>query len=57
MTASEFRSMTCPCGTPLAATNEDAFVATVQRHLAEAHPQLSYSAEQILSMADGQRPS
>ena len=52
MTESGFRSMTCPCGTPLAATSEDAFVSSVERHLAEAHPQLSYSREQILSMAN-----
>lgn len=48
-----FFSMTCPCGEPLAATSEDGFVASVERHLAEAHPQLSYSREQILSMAKG----
>ncbi|WP_300679586.1 hypothetical protein [Nocardioides sp.] len=53
--STEFRSLTCPCGIPLAATNEDAFVSAVERHLAEAHPQLSYTREQILSMAAGQR--
>jgi hypothetical protein len=41
----------CPCGQRVTAANEDGLVARVQQHLAEAHPGLEYSREEILFIA------
>jgi hypothetical protein len=43
--------LTCPCGEYITAADEDALVAQVQAHLAEAHPGLEYDREQILFIA------
>ncbi|MFC9840948.1 DUF1059 domain-containing protein [Rhodococcus sp. NPDC127530] len=43
--------LTCPCGEDFAAADEDALVAQVRAHLAEAHPGLDYDREAILFIA------
>lgn len=41
----------CPCGEHFKAADEDELVAKVQEHLAEAHPGLEYTREEILFIA------
>lgn len=42
----------CPCGDELSGEDEDELVEVVRRHLAEKHPDRSYSREQILLFAE-----
>ncbi len=44
-------TLDCPCGTRIEGRDEDDLVARAQRHLAEQHPDLHYSREQILFLA------
>ena len=45
--------MTCPCGQRLEGETDDDFVAAVEAHFKEAHPEMAgkYTREQILSRA------
>ena len=45
--------MTCPCGETLSGETDDDFVASVNQHMATAHPEMAgkYTPEQILSRA------
>lgn len=42
----------CPCGYVVSAQDEDELVETSRAHLREAHPERSYTREQILFFAD-----
>lgn len=44
-------TLDCPCGERIEADTEDELVARARAHLAEAHPGLDYSREQILFLA------
>jgi hypothetical protein len=41
----------CPCGEWLEGEDEDELVAKAQAHLAQEHPDLEYSREEILAIA------
>ena len=45
--------MTCPCGATLSGETDDEFVAAVNAHMGDAHPEMAgkYTDEQILSRA------
>ena len=45
--------MTCPCGAPLQGETDQDFIDCVNKHFAEAHPDMAgkYTGEQILSRA------
>lgn len=45
--------LTCPCGTTIEAEEEEGFIAAVEAHLVEQHPDLAgkYEREQIMFMA------
>jgi hypothetical protein len=45
------RRLQCPCGEMLTAPDEDSLVQLAQAHLAERHPELEYSREEILFIA------
>ena len=45
------RHLQCPCGVLLEADDDDALVEAAQAHLAEAHPNLEYSRDEILFLA------
>lgn len=45
------RRLQCPCGQLLEAPDEDTLVEIAQAHLAERHPDLEYSREEILFIA------
>jgi predicted small metal-binding protein len=45
------RQLDCPCGAHLEGDDEDELVAVATAHLAEEHPGLEYTREQILFMA------
>lgn len=45
------KSLTCPCGAFISATDEDDLVDKAQAHLAEAHPDMEYTRDQILFIA------
>jgi len=42
----------CPCGDEMSAEDEDGLVTVVQQHLADKHPDRSYTREEILLYAD-----
>jgi hypothetical protein len=44
-------TLQCPCGELIEGKDEDDLVAKAQAHLAEKHPDLDYSREQILFIA------
>lgn len=46
--------MNCECGEVTSAETEDELIASVERHLAEQHPDLvgKFSREDILAMAE-----
>lgn len=41
----------CPCGVLVKAADEDELVELTQRHLAQAHPGMSYERDEILFIA------
>ena len=41
----------CPCGEYLRADTEDELVELTQKHLAEVHPGMDYSRDEILFLA------
>ena len=41
----------CPCGTRIVGEDEDDLVAKTQEHLAEVHPGMTYSRDEILFIA------
>lgn len=41
----------CPCGERLVGADADEIVEVAQKHLAEVHPGLEYSREEILTLA------
>jgi predicted small metal-binding protein len=43
--------LNCPCGEKIQAENEDELVEKTQAHLAEAHPDHSYTRDEILFIA------
>jgi predicted small metal-binding protein len=43
--------LVCPCGEKIQGSDEDDLVERVQAHLAEKHPQLDYSRDEILFLA------
>lgn len=43
--------LTCPCGEHLEGKDEDELVEIVQEHLRQAHPDRTYTREQILFLA------
>ncbi|MBC2640662.1 MULTISPECIES: DUF1059 domain-containing protein [unclassified Rhodococcus (in: high G+C Gram-positive bacteria)] len=43
--------LTCPCGTAITGTDEDDLVARTRLHLAESHPGMEYSRDEILFIA------
>ncbi|OZD00422.1 DUF1059 domain-containing protein [Rhodococcus sp. 06-221-2] len=45
------RSLRCPCGTTIDATDDDQLVDRTEKHLAEAHPGRAYSRLEILFLA------
>jgi hypothetical protein len=45
------RTLDCPCGERIRGENEDDLVEKAQAHLAERHPDLEYSRDEILFMA------
>jgi predicted small metal-binding protein len=45
-------TLNCPCGHVVSAQDEDELVETSRAHLREAHPERSYTREQILFFAD-----
>jgi predicted small metal-binding protein len=47
-------TMTCECGEVVRAETEDELIATVERHVAEQHPDLTgkLSRDHILAMAE-----
>jgi hypothetical protein len=47
-------AMNCPCGQRLEGDTDEDFVAAVEAHFKEAHPEMAgkYTAEQILSRAE-----
>ncbi len=47
-------TMTCECGEVARAETEDELIATVERHVAEQHPDLAgkFSRDDILAMAE-----
>lgn len=44
-------TLRCPCGELIKGTDEDDLVEQAKKHLAEAHPGMEYSREEILFMA------
>ena len=44
-------SLRCPCGTNFRTETDDELVEKVQEHLTEAHPDRSYSRDEILMLA------
>ncbi|MBX6390734.1 MAG: DUF1059 domain-containing protein [Frankia sp.] len=44
-------TLDCPCGTRIIGVDEDDLVEKAQAHLAEKHPDLEYSREEILFVA------
>ena len=44
-------ALRCPCGEMLVGKDEDELVEKAQAHLAEKHPDLEYSRDEILFMA------
>jgi hypothetical protein len=51
MTNSRMRYLDCPCGELLEGKDENALVTAAQAHLADIHPHLEYSREQILMLS------
>ncbi|MBY6537776.1 DUF1059 domain-containing protein [Rhodococcus sp. BP-349] len=45
------RSLHCPCGTTIDATDDDQLVERTETHLAGAHPGRTYSRLEILFLA------
>jgi len=45
------RRLMCPCGLLIDADSEDELVEQAQTHLADRHPGLEYTREQILFLA------
>lgn len=45
------KRLQCPCSEMIIGVDEDDLVDKVQGHLAEAHPDLDYSRDEILFMA------
>jgi hypothetical protein len=43
--------LNCPCGEKIQAENEDELVEMTQAHLAEVHPDHSYTRDEILFIA------
>jgi predicted small metal-binding protein len=43
--------LNCPCGEKIQAENEDELVEKTQAHLAEVHPDHSYTRDEILFIA------
>ncbi len=41
----------CPCGEHIQAEDEDTLVEEVRKHLAEQHPGLDYTRDEILFLA------
>lgn len=44
-------NLTCPCGTAITGADEDDLVERAQAHLAESHPGMEYSRDEILFIA------
>jgi hypothetical protein len=44
-------TLDCPCGTRIVGEDEDDLVEKTQAHLAEKHPGLEYSRDEILFIA------
>ena len=51
MPAHEKTTLDCPCGERIVGRDEDELVELVRRHLAERHPGLDYTLEEILLLA------
>ncbi len=47
----EKTKLNCPCGELIRESSEESLVAAVQKHLAETHPDLDYTRDEILLMA------
>jgi predicted small metal-binding protein len=45
------RYLICPCGVEIEGSDEDDLVDNAKKHLAEAHPGLEYSRDEILFLA------
>lgn len=43
--------LNCPCGEAILGTDEDDLVTKTQKHLAESHPGMEYSRDEILFIA------
>jgi hypothetical protein len=41
------RKVTCPCGHPMFAKNDDALFEVVRRHVDDNHPELGYTDQNI----------
>ncbi|MGX1809162.1 DUF1059 domain-containing protein [Nocardia sp. NPDC055321] len=51
MTDFQKRNLSCPCGEWLTGIDEDDLIERAREHLAERHPDHSYTREQILFLA------
>ena len=45
------KNLLCPCGDMIVGEDEDALVEAAQKHLADKHPGMEYSRDEILFMA------